>query len=414
MKPVDGKKIRILLSAAAVFCVLSVQALAGNESANRLFREGLDEYLAGNYNSSISIFIRALREDSSHRGATAFILKARHQIEEQQKEAARAAREQERLLRSIKEERQREEALRRRELEEDTPEVRATRRASEHYLRGLEYAAEENLAKALREWDLSLLWEPENRQLEKRMEETRRELDMIARANLLERRIGQAYTFYQDGELSEAIDGWNEVLKIDPGNSIAADYIEEIEAQLTRREREARIARERERKQREIAALMEKGSGAMDAGSYIKAAGYFDQALKIDSANERAKTLKSRAEKENTDRLKSLIDEGKKLFDEGDYAQASLKFHGVLQIDRSNSKAGEYVEKLRKITSEQERREREVKARRMYYDAAALYMNGQYVECERLVTEILEIEPGNENAYRLLDRLERVRQLTVR
>ncbi len=397
---------------SSLLLTVSVPSFAGPEAANRLFREGLEEYLAGNYVPAMGIFIEALKEDETHHGAKAFILKTREQLAREQDEARRALREQERLQRRLEEEREREEALKRQELEDDTPEARARSRAHSHYLKGLEYVSEDNLALALREWDLSLLWDPDNTELAALAERTRRELDIVSRANLLEKRIGEAYTYYQEGNLADSLEAWREVQRIDPASPTAAEYIKEIRERLSQRERDAYEARRSEQQKREISSLMEKGRDAMSAKRYSEAAGKFGRALKLDPGHEEAGKMKAEAEKALALKVGELLEEGSALLEKEDYAGASRKFHAALQADPGNRQAAGYIEKLRRITSARERRRRQQQVRRMYFDAAGLYMNGEYDECRAVVDEIFELDPGNENAYKLLDRLERVRRIT--
>ncbi len=409
------KRIRVTISAALLILSPSIYISADSAGdANIIFREGLGKYLEGNYSSAILRFVESLKSDPEHKGAKAFILKSRKKIEEERKDRERLEREEQEALRQIEVEREKEKERLSKLTEEDTPEARARLRAREYYIRGLEYLSQNNPAMALREWEMSLIWQPDNRELEKRVKSTQEELEMIARAALLENRIGEGYMYYQGGNLVEALEAWRRVIELDPGNRSAAEYIKEIQDRLSRREQRIYQARLEEKRREEIKELMEKASVSLEEKRYNEAISLFSKVLEKDSGHSQARALKSSALNTRNKKVSEILEKGIAMFERENYRQAESEFNRALQLDPKNKKAGDYISRARKAASEEELKERRVKARRMYFDAAALYMNGQYKECEDIVNNILEIDPGNENAYRLLDRLERVRQLTAR
>ena len=398
----------LIFSGIFVLYLNAAESISKSEKANQYFKEGLQLYLDGSYRKAISTFIEAVKNEPGHIGAKAFILKSNEKLVQEQE--AKEKEQQELEEARLKLAKEKDKKLK--DTAEETLESRAKKRAREHYMKGLEFASENNYAMALKEWDLSLLWNPDNPELETKVSGVKKELEILSTSNLLEKRIGQAYSFYQEGNMVDSLESWRQVQVLDPANKSALEYIDEITAKLTKKELQTYLARIQEKEKEDIRTNTQNGETALKAGQYDSAMAYFNKVLRIDPKNINARNRLNDARKAKADEITKNTNEGIILFNQGKIVQSIGRFHKVLTLDPENKKAKEYMEKARKSVAEGEKTAKDNAVRKMYYEAADMYMQGQYDSALSAVNKILEIDPDNNNAYRLLDRIQRVNKIT--
>src|SRR3989339_556136 len=173
----------LIFSGIFVLYLNAAESISKSEKANQYFKEGLQLYLDGSYRKAISTFIEAVKNEPGHIGAKAFILKSNEKLVQEQE--AKEKEQQELEEARLKLAKEKDKKLK--DTAEETLESRAKKRAREHYMKGLEFASENNYAMALKEWDLSLLWNPDNPELETKVSGVKKELEILSTSNLLEK-----------------------------------------------------------------------------------------------------------------------------------------------------------------------------------------------------------------------------------
>ncbi len=296
------------------------------------------------------------------------------------------------------------------EIEEFTR-YRARLRAEEYYRLGLEHYQTGRLADALTEWDKALIWRPDDLEIQKRVQEVSKEMEITVTRKLMERHIGQAYTFYEEGELTDSLDEWREVLKLDPASIRAKEYIERIEGKLSKIEREKYLERVKEKTKTEIARLLGKGDGFYEREKYVEAIKEWEKILKINPKHNLARENIDHT-KEKIERLVEVhLSQGKEFFDKKDSVSAIKEFKVVLNLDPENKEAKEYIGKTKEQAAEVVKKVSRAEIDALYYEAADLYLKGKYEESINVLNKLLELDPVNENAYKLLEKAKSVLEL---
>ena len=296
------------------------------------------------------------------------------------------------------------------EMEEFTR-YRAKLQAEEYYKSGLEHYRRGRLADALAEWDKALIWRPDDLEIQKKVEEVSKEMEITVNRKLMEKHIGQAYSFYEEGKLVDSLDEWKEVLKLEPTSIRAKEYIERIEGKLSKIEKEKYLEKVKEKKKTDIAKLLGKGDGLYEQEKYLEAIGEWGKILKINPKHILAKENIDQT-REKIERLIEIhLSKGKEFYDKKDSASAITEFKMVLKFDAENKEAKEYIEKTKEQATKIIKKVSRAEIDALYYEAADLYLKGRYEESISVLDKLLELDPVNENAYKLLEKAKSVLEL---
>ena len=288
------------------------------------------------------------------------------------------------------------------------------KRAQQYYKTGEMLYEGGKFAQALAEWEKALIWMPDNDELRKKIESVENELEVVTNKRLIENHINQAYIKYEEGDLLQSLANWQKILEIDPGHTRAQEYVDKINSKLTETEKR-RFREEQETKQRErIAKHMRTADIYFENGKYAMAIREWQKALKLKPSHAEARENIKRAEGRIQDLINLYYDRGMDYLEQADTGAAIREFRKVLELDPDNEKTKEQVEKLKKKKKPAkiiELKEVEVDTKeinQMYYRGADFYLAGNYREAEKTLNGLLAIDPFNENAIMLLEKIKSV------
>lgn len=262
------------------------------EKAEVLYRDGLAYYNKGKINEAIKQMEEVIKFNPQHRKAREFIVRAREKVAAIKKE-------------------------------EKTRKLRET--VEKRYFRGIDYYAEGQFNKAIKEWKGVLKIDPTHRGAKDYLKKAR---DKIARVNSrgggrkgtvrgpkeekIEIYYRQGINYYLAGGFKEAIRQWEEVLKMEPSHNGARGY----------------IAKAKER-------LKISGEGI----------GYSDYEEEIEEyVRELEKTGTTGEEKEEL--VTMHYQDGLVAYAHGDLSQAMKEWRIVLKLDTEHKKARRAIIKL--------------------------------------------------------------------
>lgn len=182
------------------------------EKAEVLYRDGLAQYNKGKINEAIKQLEEVIKFNPQHRKAQELLAKVREKVADIKKE------ERERNLRET---------------------------VDKRYFQGIDYYAEGQFNKAIKEWQEVLKIDPTHSGAKEYLKKAR---DKIARVNSREKGgkgkasndreekievyYRQGINYYLAGEFKAAIGQWGEVLKMDPSHNGATGYIAKAKERL--------------------------------------------------------------------------------------------------------------------------------------------------------------------------------------
>ncbi len=265
-------------------------------------------------------------------------------------------------------------------------------------------------ALALTEWEKALVWDPQNTAIQEKVNRVSIELESFVNRKLVEQYLSKAYVLYGEGKLVDSMEQWKEVIKLDPGNERAKEYISKIDTKLAKEDQAILAEREKEKSIVSINALIKSGDGFAEQGLYAEAIKEYLKVLTINPGHLTANKRISDTQLEVKALIREHYDKAEALYQGSDKAAAVKEFWQVLRLDPANTAARNYLDRIKKEEKpvQVSRKIDEKKINQLYYRAADLYLKGQYRETITACNELLTIDPTNENAAKLITKAQSV------
>ena len=285
------------------------------------------------------------------------------------------------------------------------------KKINEYYLKGVDYYDGGKYSLALTEWEKALIWNPGDEKIQKMMEEANRQLEAIVNKKLLEEHIDKAYTLYESGNLIESLEQWKEVAKLDPANARAGEYIDKINGLLDKEDKQIYVEREKEKEILTITGYLNKGDEYYNNGRYKEAIGQWQKILAIRPEHLQARKEIAGAENKLKEEINLHFTKGVELYNSNQTAEAIRELNQVLSYDATNKEAQDYLTKAKERAQEitLSKKTDQKKINTLYYQSADLYLKGNYQESIEILNQILGLDPANENALKLLSKVQSVK-----
>lgn len=280
----------------------------------------------------------------------------------------------------------------------------AKKRAKEYYFLGERHYNRGEYAETLTEWEKSAILDPDNKALEEEIDKVRERLEVIVNRKLIEKHIGKAYAYYQEGELIESLEEWKEVARLNPDNQRAQEYIDKINTKLSKKEKEKYLKKLREKKQAKIVQYMVKGDRYYDKNKYQQAITEWEKVLRINPKHQAAKENIAQVKKKIRKLLDKHYKQGVNFYNEKETIKAIAEFKTVLKLEPRHKTAKDYLEKAKQQLAEEPEKVDKKVVDKLYYQAADLYLKGEYKEAMKTLNEILKVDPTYEPAEKLLEK----------
>jgi len=212
-----------------------------------------------------------------------------------------------------------------------------------HLQAAREYHNKEQYFEAIQEWSKVLMIDPNNIEAQEGLKKDQELLKLQQLKEKINELIAKGIEKYMNQEYENAKNIFLEVLKLDPNNATAKDYLNKIEEALSKLHQLKSIENESEKH-------FIIGLNYFNNQLYEKALSEFDIALDINPNHQKALEYKNKTleilqklkEKEN-EKVQKLLSEGIYNYKIGEYSIAVEKFNQVLNIDPENEYAKEYL-----------------------------------------------------------------------
>ncbi|MBI5244037.1 MAG: hypothetical protein HY922_10235 [Elusimicrobia bacterium] len=259
----------------------------------------------------------------------------------------------------------------------------------------------DDLPGAIKELEIAALWDPENPEIPKRIEEIRSRLESALSRRIIDASAALARKELDQGNLLSSRQYWRSVLELDTQNAEAKEALGGIDRRLSedeRRSAEALQAKGRElTAQRRRTAILELLTRGRMREALVKA----EEAARMSPEDPEAVALREECRKRLQESLRSRLEEVRRLAGACRHVEALKIIESVLADDPGSAEAAQLktasIAPLRKEISPETRQ----KLEKLYYQAVELYLKEKFDEAKSLVQQVLEVDPASESALKL-------------
>lgn len=270
--------------------------------------------------------------------------------------------------------------------------------AETYYNRGLELYNQGNFMDAITQFEKCLELDPENSLAAKWQENSFTALVEVQKTKYGKKQeqgkqvsdlMKKGVSYYSKGDYFKAEERFKEVLKLDPQNAEAKDY----------------LAKSEKAKKDKAADYLRKADAAKSRGDYAKALDAYQKALDYEPSNPDANKglveTKQLAAKAATEHLAN----GKALYKKGDLSGAEGEFRTALVLDPSLTEASSYLSEIaakRKSESKQAPDPKTVEE--LYLKGVDAYVKEDYKGAVYYWEKVLELDPNHAKAKANLEK----------
>lgn len=258
-------------------------------------------------------------------------------------------------------------------------------------LEGLNIYKKGNIKGAIVKWQEGLNLDPDNVQLKTYIKSAEEKIQVVGNITSL---LNEGVEIYKTGRINEAIQKWQEVLKIEPNNSQAKIYIESAKQKLRE------IAQKKEQEE-----LFRKGEEAFNAGNALEAISYLKRALNFKPDDEKVK--KKYEEVYNTLMAETFggtdvesaitaeaFQKGLVKFLEEDYITTIKEWKKAIEKRPLEKKLKDYLDKVKDILKK--------RLENLMEKVDEYYRENRILDALEKINDILKIDPTNEFALKYL------------
>jgi len=289
--------------------------------------------------------------------------------------------------------------------------------------RAEKYYSQRELSKAIAEWLKILEIDPDNEEIQRKIErvyEEKHRKDMAFQRSKLHLKLAKR-TLYDNLEVGVsnaeiAISNYFTAYRIDPQDpeiQALKDDMRELDKEVKLEQAKKRLSEELRKK---YFALLPIAREHMDNERYREALQVWEEILSFVPIDKTAKEGKRQAELAIQNRLKfekikGLLVAGTTLFNQEKYNEAKQEFEQVLNLDPENDDAEEYLSQIRDIQEEKRNYEQRRLQAEQFYLAGLSSINAyQFDQAEENLENALALIDGYKDARARLDSLPRLRK----
>ncbi|MFH0947541.1 MAG: tetratricopeptide repeat protein [Elusimicrobiota bacterium] len=332
------------------------------------FSTAMKAYQSKDYETATEYLIELLEENPRNEKAIALITKINNSIIEiKRQKIKKEEQERKKVIQSVKKEREKMKRI----VNFTKKEVKKI--AKSFYKKGLEYYKKGDYGLAIPEFDNALVWQPGNAEIKNKIKEATQKSDIINKGQIIQQSVEKADDLYRNGDLLNSLDEWIIVLELEPSHQQAKEYIQKITTVLSETQKEQHKKEIIDKREEVVERLLRRGNALFYQKKYKEAIENWEKIFKIEPNNQSVKQKIATAKEQ------------------------------IVIIEEKTSN----VQKASSILGEKKKVDTK-KIEQLYYISADYYMNGQYDRAKKILGEILKLDPANENAGKLMARVESV------
>ncbi len=257
------------------------------------------------------------------------------------------------------------------------------KKSDAHLRLGIDLFNQNKIKKSIEEFEKAVNLYPASSNAQNYLSRAREKYDNIIRVPL-ER--GKAAL--RKNHLGEAIESFNKVLKIDPDNDIAKQFLKKSKSLVSD----------------SIALNLRLGSQEFSQKNYPESLEHYREVVRLDKNNKEAKKGVDKSKAKLQNKIKIYFNKGVDDYNNKQYKKAIQEFKSVLELDREYSPA---VEWLRKAEAKYEANKVSLTIEEYMQNGIDYFQNKNFQRAKIFFNKVLETDKNNKKAYKYIKRCDK-------
>lgn len=270
---------------------------------------------------------------------------------------------------------------------------------------------EERVAEALRELEAASLWDPENRDIRRRIEGLTSRLNRSVGAQILDRTEALAKEQYDKGNLLASRQYWQSALEMDPNSERAKSFIARIDGELPLDLR-LKVEEARHAPPAARSAALTAAESLLAQGLFAQARAEAERGLGARADNPRLKAFLAKVAQSLRASVEARLGEADRQVKASNQNAAFELLRGVLRDDPGNVEAAVSMEGLKRMMVKVITPETRKQIDQLYYRAVDQYLKGNYAAAKPLVDQVLALDPSSEAGRGLQEKVDAALRLS--
>jgi len=254
----------------------------------------------------------------------------------------------------------------------------------ENFNNGKKTGEIKSFSQSIGHFDEVLKLDPKNKEAGKYLKEAQAKVESVVKVI-----HNKALSDFKENKFEEALNGWNQVINIDPANALALEYVKEVRKKI-----------DSTKNNQLIEEWLKKGEDLLKNRDFDRALVYVNKILNVNSQDREALALKKKvdegkARELNAEKVSKLFIEGVRDYKKRNYEDAIEKWKEVKSIDPENSLVDRYIPKA--VEAQKNRKKIDFINGKQYYD------QGKWLLAVTSFERALNENPGNKEARKMLD-----------
>jgi len=272
----------------------------------------------------------------------------------------------------------------------------------------------DDLAGAVNDLEAAALWDPEDPEIPKRVENARGRMEAVLKSRMAENTAALARQEYSKGNVLASRQYWRTVLESEPAHDEARRQLEAIDRRLSQEERGALEDVRRRQRALLLEELARNAAVLMERGQPRKALAVLEDAPAEARQDPKLRTLEARARERLRASASSELERARGLAAAGEHSAALKALEAVLREAPRDAQALQLAEECRAAAGRSVSDEDRKKMERLYYQAVELYLKGSFQQARTLVEQVAEIDPASDSARKLKEKVDAALNLETR
>ncbi|MBI4376305.1 MAG: hypothetical protein HY549_07625 [Elusimicrobia bacterium] len=282
----------------------------------------------------------------------------------------------------------------------------AVRLARAYYQKAEGELQQGRIGDALRDLEAAALLDPGNRSITDKIRQANTQWDQSLKKQMVERNMSLAREQAAQGRLLASLQYWRSVLELDGSHPEAMSQIAKLERALSQEERQRLDSMRKAQSAIDIKQALLPAQAHLSRNNFRLARSETERVRRIYPDNAELRDFEKDLNRRARDYVAESLKEADRLVNLKEHGQALKLLTAALREEPEHQGLSEKAAQIRALLSEQASPDRRKEIEQLYYRAVEQYLKGQYQNADKLVDQVLTLDPSSEAGAKLKEKVQ--------